>query len=572
MTAIIKRNYKKIGLVTVAILLVLTLIFSDELLAMVLPSAADLTMISCELSDTEFIYSGEEMMPEVTEIIFQNTKGKEVVKAGEEITIVSYHNNIDFGKGDIEVKVKGYMETAVLEDVFHIIPGQVEELKVEQITEEAVDLSWTPVAGAEGYQIFKKGKADEEFTLIDEVKEGGISSYKDTDITYNMIYEYEVCAFAAVKTEEGTAGEVLYGGISNTVTAYTPLATPVLSEITPKNYNSILVEWQPVEGAIGYQVYRSNSANGEFTSVTEITDASKVSYTDTNCECGKVYYYYVKASQQLETDTVYGKASNMDSAKTIPNQVKLTGKTTETNTKVSLSWKKSEGAQGYEIYKKEGSSDYKLVKKIENPDTLTWSESGLAKDKEYSYRVRPYCTVEGTTVTGSYSNTYVKEKYVAPVVSAPSGTDSNSNSNSNSGSSNSGLSSSGSASGDISGVTKYVGVPYVYGGNTPKGWDCSGFVQWAFKNYYGITFSSRLTAAGLASKGTEVSKSNMSSWQVGDLIFFSNGSKVSHVGLYLGNGQMMHALNEKYDTVIQSVTYYENWDPGNYLVSVRRYR
>ena len=64
----------------------------------------------------------------------------------------------------------------------------------------------------------------------------------------------------------------------------------------------------------------------------------------------------------------------------------------------------------------------------------------------------------------------------------------------------------------------------------------------------------------------------MSSWQVGDLIFFSNGSKVSHVGLYLGNGQMMHALNEKYDTVIQSVTYYENWDPGNYLVSVRRYR
>jgi len=54
-------------------------------------------------------------------------------------------------------------------------------------------------------------------------------------------------------------------------------------------------------------------------------------------------------------------------------------------------------------------------------------------------------------------------------------------------------------------------------------------------------------------------------------VYKRNGGGVSHVGLYIGGGKMMHALNRRYDTVIQDVEYYERWDGGNYLAAVRRY-
>ncbi|MBE5955275.1 MAG: hypothetical protein E7253_02360 [Lachnospiraceae bacterium] len=569
MTAIIKKNYKKIGLFTAAILLALTLVFSDEIIAIVLPSAADLEVVSCELSSDEYVYTGEAMEPEVLKITFKNSKGKEILRTGEEITVAAYHNNMDLGKGDVEVKVKGYMDTSILEDVFRIIPAKTEELMVAQVTETGVGLNWKEAAGVSGYEIFRKEKDATEFTLLNKVTDGMTTSYEDTEITYNKVYEYQVRAFFSMD-------EIFYGEVSDIVTAYTPLTTPVATGASAQDYNKILVQWEAVEGAVGYQVYRSDAADGEFSMITEITDGTKLSYEDTDRECGKTYYYYIKACQQVEQETISGKASNTVSAKTVPSTVKITGKTTNTNTQVKLTWKKSSGAQGYEVYKKEGSSDYKLVKKIEKADTLTWEESGLSKDKEYTYRIRPYCTVNDAVITGEYSNTYVKKIYVEPVAPSTNNSGSSSNSassssgNSSNGSASSGnSSSSGSASGSISGVTQYTYVPYVYGGQTTSGWDCSGFTKWVMKNYYGITISR--TAASQATGGRSVSKSDRSSWQAGDLIFFSNGSKVSHVGLYLGNGQMMHALNAKYGTVIQSVDYYENWDPGNYLHSVRRY-
>ena len=119
-------------------------------------------------------------------------------------------------------------------------------------------------------------------------------------------------------------------------------------------------------------------------------------------------------------------------------------------------------------------------------------------------------------------------------------------------------------------VKNYKGKPYRWGGNTPKGWDCSGFVQWAINYLYGKKIGR--TGGAQARGGKYVNKNNMSSWKPGDvLIFKRNGGGVSHVGLYIGGGQMMHALNSRYDTVVQSVKYYEKWDRGNYLAGVRRY-
>jgi len=83
---------------------------------------------------------------------------------------------------------------------------------------------------------------------------------------------------------------------------------------------------------------------------------------------------------------------------------------------------------------------------------------------------------------------------------------------------------------------KFLGVKYVYGGTSPNGFDCSGFVQYVFKNA-GITLNR--TAASQASHGTKVSKSEL---VAGDLVFFNcNGGGIDHVGIYIGNGKFIHA-------------------------------
>lgn len=85
-------------------------------------------------------------------------------------------------------------------------------------------------------------------------------------------------------------------------------------------------------------------------------------------------------------------------------------------------------------------------------------------------------------------------------------------------------------------AAKYLGTPYRYGGTTPDGFDCSGFMQYVFKNC-GIKLN-RVSRDQYAKDGTSVKKSEL---MPGDLLFFGTGGVVSHVGMYIGGGQMIHS-------------------------------
>ena len=101
---------------------------------------------------------------------------------------------------------------------------------------------------------------------------------------------------------------------------------------------------------------------------------------------------------------------------------------------------------------------------------------------------------------------------------------------------------------------KYIGVPYVWGGSSPSGFDCSGFVQYVFQQH-GIQLNR--TASTQYQHGTYVSRSNL---QPGDLVFFQDTytTGISHLGIYIGNGEFIHASSSKGVTISQLSNTYWN--------------
>ena len=135
---------------------------------------------------------------------------------------------------------------------------------------------------------------------------------------------------------------------------------------------------------------------------------------------------------------------------------------------------------------------------------------------------------------------YVSSSYLQSTV--PSGSTSNSGSNN---------SVSASASSVIAYAKTLLGKPYVWGAQGPNSFDCSGFTYYVFKNKAGIILPR--TSSAQSKYGTYVSRNNL---RAGDLVFFdtngANNGQVSHVGLYIGNGQMIHASYSQKKIVIDN--------------------
>ncbi len=115
---------------------------------------------------------------------------------------------------------------------------------------------------------------------------------------------------------------------------------------------------------------------------------------------------------------------------------------------------------------------------------------------------------------------------------------------------------SGSGQDIVNYAQTFLGVPYVYGGTSPSGFDCSGLVYYCYK-HFGYTVNR--TAAGLAYNGTAVSSTAL---QVGDVILFTSGSGsyIGHTGIYIGGGQFIHAPHTGDVVKISSLSdsYYAN--------------
>lgn len=114
----------------------------------------------------------------------------------------------------------------------------------------------------------------------------------------------------------------------------------------------------------------------------------------------------------------------------------------------------------------------------------------------------------------------------------------------------------------VSYAKNYLGSPYVSGGVDPSGFDCSGYTYYVYKNF-GYTLPR--TAASQANQGVLVEKTNL---QIGDLVFFSQGSKkIGHVGIYIGNNSFIHAVNPQKGVAVTELS--DSYYTRNYVTARR---
>ena len=110
---------------------------------------------------------------------------------------------------------------------------------------------------------------------------------------------------------------------------------------------------------------------------------------------------------------------------------------------------------------------------------------------------------------------------------------------------------------------EYLGTPYVLGGNGPNQFDCSGFTKYVYSH---IRYTLNRTAPDQLQNGVSVSKDEL---QPGDLVFFKyrTSKPVSHVGIYIGNGEFIHASTNRYVVQIDQM---ESGHYANVYVYARR--
>ena len=152
---------------------------------------------------------------------------------------------------------------------------------------------------------------------------------------------------------------------------------------------------------------------------------------------------------------------------------------------------------------------------------------------------------------------YVSTSYLSSTKPSNSGSSSSSSSNS---------STSVSVDKVLDFAHQQLGKPYVWGAQGPNSFDCSGLIYYVYKNAANITLPR--TSVEQSKFGTTVSKSNL---KAGDLVFFDtngpNNGAVSHVGIYAGEGQLIHASssNKKIVKVNMETSYWNN----TYVVAKR---
>lgn len=275
------------------------------------------------------------------------------------------------------------------------IPAAVKITKVSSAGYNKLKLVWNQVEGATGYEIsYLNGKS---WKVV--AKTTG-TSYTHTSSSAYPVKTGVTCYFR-VRACCTVNKKTTYGAYSAKKGGKAVAAKPVLVSVKAKAYNKISITWKKAAGATHYLIYRKNGTKWE--RVATLEGAGVTSYTHTSSKDypiypGTAYVYTVRS--YTKTGNTYGLYDkNGMSAKTCLGKTVLT--VSVTNSGLKNTWKKVNGATGYQLQRYTGGK-WSVIKTL-NSKTLSYVDTTAKKGASYQYRVRAYRTFNGKRVYGGYS-------------------------------------------------------------------------------------------------------------------------------------------------------------------------
>lgn len=166
---------------------------------------------------------------------------------------------------------------------------------------------WQPVEGATEYQLWRKdaGADDSEYKIVKVIKDQATTAYSNVDLTPGATYTYKMRA-VTIK-EDGT---LVYSAYTDEMTIATLSEATTLTGAAA-GAGRVNLTWDAVAGADGYRIWMAESENGAYTVAKMINSGDTVSYTKSDLESGKTYYFKVVAYTDVDGKITFGQESNV---------------------------------------------------------------------------------------------------------------------------------------------------------------------------------------------------------------------------------------------------------------------
>ncbi|MGM9537218.1 MAG: sialate O-acetylesterase [Candidatus Onthomonas sp.] len=267
-------------------------------------------------------------------------------------------------------------------------------------TASGVQVTWQKISKADGYYVYRRS-AGGSWSKIGTISNADTLTYTDTGAASGISYEYAV------------AGRLKNVQSGYTAVSWVWLSTPVLAGAQNVE-TGIRISWKKVSGAESYAVYRKSSGSG-WSRIDTLSGGTTVNYTDTAVSDGTSYTYTVRAIQGK-----YGSYYDVAGITALCVQTPVITAVKNSEQGVRITWEKVSNAQGYTVYRKEGSSSWTKL------DTVTGTgytdTSALKSGTTYFYTLRAQV---GKTISGyrseGYSILYLSTPQITKAVNTTDG-------------------------------------------------------------------------------------------------------------------------------------------------------
>lgn len=268
---------------------------------------------------------------------------------------------------------------------------RVSDLKATERTTTSITLSWkeAPDMDAEGYYIYQYDFELRDYVYVDTVQE---TKYIFEDLLPGQEFYYTVSAY---QNQDPDKLQTQFCAPLHTYTR-----PEQLKAVTMKTHakTSITLTWQKIDSATGYQIFRAGET-GEFTQVGTTTATS---YKDTGLTNGTTYRYMVRTYAVAADNTAdYSAVFTMTTKVKAPTIKAIKGG----DGRVRIKWKKLSKADGYQVYRSDG-TNYVPIAKFPANTTVKYINTGLVNGQTYRYKVCGYRRVGNVDYDGDQTSEY----------------------------------------------------------------------------------------------------------------------------------------------------------------------